>query len=424
MIKTVTGDVFFQKYESPLFSGYDKEREQIDKIVKDVQTRGDEALKDYTERFDGIRPAAFPVEEEEITAAARLLEPALKDAVREACGNVAEYHRKQLPASYWQPEEGLLRGVLHRPYDRAGIYVPGGTAAYPSSVMMTVVPARVAGVEEIILCTPPAADGNINPLTLFTAREAGATRIFRVGGAQAVAAMAYGTETIPPVQVITGPGNIYVTLAKKQVYGDVGIDMLAGPSEIMVVAAADKRADFIAADLLSQAEHDALSRVFLVTMSSALAEETCTETEKQLRALPRREIAEKVLKNNSWIILVDSLEQAWDVVNLVAPEHLELHLPDAWQYLSRIKNAASIFLGEYSPEPLADYMAGLNHVLPTGGAARFSSPLGVCNYMKYSQVMAYSAPALKKKVPGISRLARVEGLEAHARAAEIRFEKQ
>ncbi len=308
------------------------------------------------------------------------------------------------------------------PIKSAGIYAPGGTACYPSSVLMTAVPALLAGVERILLCTPPDSSGKVNPLVLLAARESGVQDIFKIGGAQAIAAMAYGTETVPRVDKIAGPGNIYVTLAKKEVFGQVGIDLLAGPSELLIVA--DEQADpvFVAADLLAQAEHDLMSRVFLATTSRRMADEVLSQLEKQLGLLSRKETVKRCLLDNGAIVLLASLEQSWELSNWLAPEHLELHFVDPWRYLDRFKNAGTIFLGPYSSSPLGDYWAGSNHVLPTGGTARYASPLGVMDFIKYSQIVYYSPEAACRARASIEILARQEGLEAHARAVSIRGE--
>ena len=334
--------------------------------------------------------------------------------------NIDRFHRRQLTGSWWEPGPGYIIGQRVKPLQSVGAYVPGGRAAYPSSVLMTVAPARVAGVEQIIVTTPPGPDGKINPLTLLAARMAGAAAVYKIGGAQAVAALAFGTESVPAVQKIVGPGNLYVTLAKQQLFGQVGIDSLAGPSEILIVASDGAEPAFVTADLLAQAEHDPLARPLLLTDSRRLAEAVKAELKRQLAGLPRGDIAARALKEQGAVILVDTLAEAWPVVNRIAPEHLELHLSDAWRYLDYIENAGAIFLGPYTPESLGDYWAGSNHVLPTAGAARFASPLGVADFLKTSQVLSYTAEALQEAAHSIKILAEAESLEAHARAVTIR----
>lgn len=422
MLRTFSFYSFREDYNTTLSSwmNFSAETAKVREIIKDVREKGDKALFDYTARFDGAALHELRVTEEEENEAIKNVSPELKQAVKNAVRNIDNFHKQQLPRSFWSGDDSALLGQVYRPLEKVGAYVPGGTAAYPSSVVMTAIPARVAGVKEVYVCSPPGADGKTNPVTIFAAREAGVKKIFKAGGAQAVAALAYGTESVPRVQKIVGPGNIYVTLAKKEVYGDVGIDMLAGPSEVMIVADSSARPDYVAADLLSQAEHDVLSSSYLVTTSAALAENVQKELQKQLNDLSRKKIAETSLRERGGIILTEKLEEAWEIVNMVAPEHLEIMLEDPRSYLDNVKNAGSIFLGPYAPEPLGDYWAGLNHVLPTGGAARFSSPLGVNDFFKYSQVVAYSREALGASAAGVEILARVEGLDAHARSITIR----
>lgn len=413
----------FQQQGSYFFlDKFPEQKEAVSRIIERVRREGDSALKDLTRSLDGVELAGLKVTSGEMDRACAEVAPGLKQAIRQARENIEQFHRRQLPSSWWEPGEGWLMGQRFTPLKSAGIYVPGGTACYPSSVLMAAVPASLAGVKQILLCTPPDSTGNVNPVILMAARESGVQDIFKVGGAQAIAAMAYGTETVPRVDKIVGPGNIYVTLAKKEVFGQVGIDLLAGPSELLIVA--DEQADpaFIAADLLSQAEHDILSRVFLATTSRQLAEQVLAQLEEQLILLPRKETVKRCLQDNGAVILLSSLEQSWEIANRLAPEHLELHLVDPWRYLDRFKNAGAIFLGSYSPSPLGDYWAGSNHVLPTGGTARYASPLGVMDFVKYSQVVYYSPEAFYKAGPSIEVLARQEGLEAHARAVAIRGE--
>ncbi len=406
---------------SPL--DYANEREQVAEIIETVRRSGDSALKAYTLRFDQADLRELKAADREIEQATGEVDPLLLAAIREAKGNIERYHRHQLAQNWWESGPGWTAGQRYIPLQSVGAYIPGGTAAYPSSVLMTVVPAKVAGVKEIYICTPPDSSGRINPLTLAAAREAGVSAVFKIGGAQAVAAMAYGTETIPAAQKIVGPGNIYVTLAKKEVFGQVGIDMLAGPSEIVIVAGAEARADYIAADLLSQAEHDPLSRSLLVTPSENLAAEVKNHLAEQIISLPRRRIAEQSLTEQGAVIMVPGLEEAWPVVNDLAPEHLELHLDEAWQYLDRITSAGAVFIGPYTPESLGDYWAGSNHVLPTSRAARYASALGVADFIKRSQVICYTKEALQESASRIAALARAEGLEAHARSVLMRRHK-
>ncbi len=399
---------------------FHEEEAQVKSIIQQVRLEGDKALQTFSEKFDGISLRDFRVTSGEQEEAKQQVSLSLKEAIKAAESNIRAFHRKQLPLSGWEAEDGVIRGQVYRPLQKAGVYIPGGTAAYPSTVLMAVIPALVAGVEEIYLCTPPGPDGKVNPTTRFTADVLGVSGVFKLGGAHAVAALAFGTETVPRVQKIVGPGNIYVTLAKKAVYGQAGIDMLAGPSEIMVVAGEESHPEYVAADMLSQAEHDPLSRAFLVTDSNILAGEVSRELSTQLEDLPRREVAEKSLREQGAAVLVQEIEEAWEVVNQVAPEHLEIMLPDPWQYLDRVKNAGSIFLGSYTMESIGDYYAGVNHVLPTSGGACFASPLGVHDFLKYSQVLHYSQRSLERDAAHVEELAGEEGLEAHLRAVKKR----
>lgn len=395
----------------------------VDRIVGDVRRDGDRAILKYTELIDG---AAFPgknfaVTREEYDEAARLADPKVVLSLKKAAANIASYHMEQKPKSWiTYREHGSLLGQSCIPLDRAGIYVPGGTASYPSSVLMNAIPAKVAGVEEILMAVPPAKDGKVNPYVLLAAREAGVTKVFKMGGAQAIAAFAFGTASVPRVDKITGPGNLFVTLAKKAVYGHVDIDMLAGPSEILIVADAAADARCVAADMLSQAEHDALASSILVTDSEALAEAVKGELEKQLAKLPRREIAAASLKRNGLIILAADLPQAMELANLSAPEHLEILTAQPFQLLPYVRHAGAVFLGPHSPEPLGDYFAGPNHVLPTGGTARFYSVLNVETFMKRTSVISYTRSALTAAADDIIRLAEAEGLDAHANAIRMR----
>ena len=397
--------------------------EVVDKIVNDVRAHGDEAVFRYTNAFDGVTLTADTIEvsEEEFSLAKEQVDEQVLGAIRQAIANVKSFHEEQLPKSWLTYREyGSMLGQSCIPLERVGIYVPGGTAAYPSSVIMNAVPAMVAGVKEIIMVVPPTRDGSVNPYVLTAAREAGVTRIFKVGGAQAVAALAFGTMLIPQVDKITGPGNIFVTLAKKAVYGHCGIDMLAGPSEILIVA--DNTADpsYIAADMLSQAEHDVLASSILVTTSKELAGQVIAEIEQQVNQLPRQTIAQAALDRNGLIIIVEDIMEAMELANLSAPEHLEILTEQPFAMLPYVRNAGAVFLGPYSPEPLGDYLAGPNHILPTGGTARFYSVLNVETFMKKTSIIAYTKKALTAVSSKVIALAEAEGLTAHANAIRVR----
>ncbi|EAX49009.1 Histidinol dehydrogenase [Thermosinus carboxydivorans Nor1] len=399
--------------------------EVVAQIVGDVRREGDDALLRYTRAIDGaeLSPATLAVSEAEFAAAVGMVDCAAVAAIRRAIANVRRFHAEQLPKSWFtEREQGAILGQKCIPLDRVGIYVPGGTAAYPSSVIMNAVPAAVAGVKEIIMTVPPHRDGSINPYVLVAAREAGVTQVFKVGGAQAIAAMAFGTATIPKVDKIVGPGNLFVTLAKKAVYGHCDIDMLAGPSEILIIADSTADPRYIAADLLSQAEHDPLASSILITDSTALARQVAAEIEVQLAALPRREIAAAALRRAGLIIIARDLFEAVELANMSAPEHLEIVTADPFSLLPYVRHAGAVFLGPYSPEPLGDYLAGPNHVLPTGGTARFYSVLNVETFMKKTSIIAYTKAALAAVSDDIIRLATVEGLQAHANAVRLRKE--
>ncbi|SMB99809.1 histidinol dehydrogenase [Thermanaeromonas toyohensis ToBE] len=392
-------------------------------IVEDVRREGQAAVVRYTQELDGVflPPESFRVTEEELVAAWESINSQMLLALRRAKENIMDYHRRQLPNSWFMTDKlGNVLGQICRPLQRVGIYIPGGTAAYPSSVLMTALPAKVAGVEEIVLVTPPRPDGSVHPLVLVAALEAGVTEIYKMGGAQAIAALAYGTEYIRPVDKIVGPGNLYVTLAKKEVYGQVDIDMLAGPSEIVVVADKCARPDWVAADLLSQAEHDPLAGAALITPERSLAEAVIQELNKQLKLLPRASIASRALENYGAAIVVKDMYQALERANTLAPEHLELYVTDPWRWLGMVYNAGAIFLGPYSPEPVGDYLAGPSHVLPTGGTGRFYSGLSIDTFIKKSSVIAYHPQGLLDIAREVEELARAEGLEAHARAIALR----
>ena len=398
--------------------------EVVDAIIADVRARGDAALRDYALRFDGARLEELEVSAQEMDQALADADPYFLDTLRMAAANIEAFHRCQLRDSFVMTEQdGVILGQKYTPVERAGVYVPGGTAAYPSTVLMDVIPARVAGVPEIVMTTPAGRDGRVDPAILAAASVAGVTRIFKTGGAQAVAALAYGTESVPAVDKIVGPGNIYVATAKRKVYGKVGIDMIAGPSEILVLADGGCSPAWVAADLLSQAEHDRLASPVLVTDSEALALAVQAEVEAQLDALPRRDIARASVETGGKIILCGSLDQAVDVCNIIAPEHLELCVEDPFALLGRIKNAGSIFLGRNVPEALGDYFAGPNHTLPTSGTARFSSPLGVDDFVKRSSFIYYTREALGRVKDRIAGFAEAEGLHAHARSVTIRYEE-
>ena len=393
-------------------------------ILEAVRTEGDEALLRFTERFDHVRLDSLQVTQEEWDEGLEKVDEAFMDILRQAAENIRRYHEQQRRQNYMiTGEDGVVMGKIFRPIEKVGMYVPNGTAAYPSTVLMDLVPARIAGCEEIVMVTPPGADGRVNPYILAAARVAGITKIFKVGGAQAIAALAYGTESVPKVYKIIGPGNAYVAEAKKQVHGLVSTDTVAGPSEVLIVADENNDPRILAADMLAQAEHDPDASAMLVTGSAALAGQVAQELKKQLAVLPRREIAGASLKNNGMIILTDgSMDMALEIANLIAPEHLELCVEEPMQYLGKVRNAGSIFLGRYSPEPLGDYMAGPNHTLPTGGSAKFSSPLSVDDFVTASQFTCYTKEALKKIAPSIVRFAGEEGLQGHARSILSRFE--
>lgn len=403
-------------------SGTTEQLLAVKAIMENVKQEGDAAVKRYTERFDGAVLDTLLVTIEEIDEAYADMDENMLDILQEAAANIRSFHEKQLRPSWMTTEEnGTILGQKITPLDSVGVYVPGGTAAYPSSVLMNVVPAKVAGVDRIVMVSPPGKNGKIPAAVLVAADMAGVKEIYKIGGAQAVAALAYGTESIKSVDKITGPGNIYVALAKREVYGDVDIDMIAGPSEITILADETARASEVAADLLSQAEHDERACSILVTTSEKLAHEVAEEVERQLAVLPRREIAAKSLEHYGAIYLVRDMDEAVETINQIAPEHLEMMTENAMELLGRIKHAGAIFIGRYSSEPVGDYFAGTNHVLPTNGTARFSSPLNVEDFQKKSSIIAYSESAFKKNGEKIAAFARLEGLEAHARAIETRF---
>ena len=392
-------------------------------IIYNVRKNGDKALFEYCEKFDKAKLTSLEVSEEEIAEAFESVEPRFIDILRSAAENIRDFHQKQVRNSFIiNDKDGVVIGQKVIPVERAGLYVPGGTAAYPSTVLMDSIPAKIAGCTEICITTPPNAEGKVNPVILAAAKIAGVDRIFKVGGAQAIAALAYGTETVPKVDKIVGPGNAFVAEAKKQVYGTVSIDMIAGPSEILVVADSKSNPKFVAADLLSQAEHDKMASAVLVTDSMDFAKQVSDEIERQLALLPREEIARVSIDNNGKIIVSDDLMKAIDIANEIAPEHLELCVDNPFDYLDKIKHAGSIFMGRYCPEALGDYFAGPNHTLPTTGTARFSSPLSVDDFVKKSQYTYYTKEALSKVADDVAFFAEKEGLSAHARSATVRFE--
>ena len=396
----------------------------VAEIISDVRENGDAALYKYGEKFDKVKLASLEVTPQEIEEAMSLVEPEFIEIIKEAAENITLYHKKQLQEGFEiKKENGIILGQKVMSVKRAGLYVPGGTAAYPSTVLMDCIPAKIAGVKELCITTPPSADGKVNPVILAAAKIAGADRIFKVGGAQAIAALAYGTGTVPKVDKIVGPGNVFVAEAKRQVYGLVSIDMIAGPSEILVVADGTCNPEFVAADLLSQAEHDKLATAVLVTDSPLLAENVRDELERQLSLLPREEIARTSIENNGKIIIVSSIDQAIEISNEIAPEHLEICVDNPFDYLDKVENAGSIFLGKMCPEALGDYFSGTNHTLPTSGTAKFSSPLSVDDFIKKSAYSYYTPEALGSVAEKVAFFAEKEGLSAHARSATVRLKK-
>ena len=398
----------------------------VQEILDTVREKQDEAVFDYTKKFDGadINPGNILVTEEEVREAYAQMDENLLRIVRRALANIEAYHQKQMQYSWFDSKpDGTMLGQKVTALRRVGVYVPGGKAVYPSSVLMNVMPAKVAGVEEIIMVTPPGKDGKVNPTTLVAAKEAGVTAVYKVGGAQAVAALAYGTESIPKVDKIVGPGNIYVALAKKAVYGHVSIDSIAGPSEILVLADETANPRYVAADLLSQAEHDELASAILVTTSRELAEQVSRETDRFIQELSRGEIIQKSLDNYGHILVADTMEDAIDAANEIASEHLEIMTAEPYQVMTKIRNAGAIFIGEYSSEPLGDYFAGPNHILPTNGTAKFFSPLSVDDFLKKSSIIAYSREALEQVHEDIEQFAEAEQLTAHANSVRVRFEE-
>ena len=405
-----------------------KEQEgTVNEILSNIRENGDKALFDYTLRFDKaeINAENIKVTKEEIEAAYKEVDPDLIRVIRRAMGNITAYHELQKHNSWIDTKpDGTILGQKITPLQRVGVYVPGGKAAYPSSVLMNVVPAKVAGVDEIIMCTPPGADGKVYATTLVTANEAGVDTIYKVGGAQAIGAMAFGTESVPVVDKIVGPGNIFVALAKKAVFGYTGIDSVAGPSEVLVLADETANPRYVAADLLSQAEHDQMASAILITTSRELAEKVSEEIDGFVKVLERREIIQASLDNYGYILVAEDMEEAIDTVNAIASEHLEIVTKDPFEVMTKIRNAGAIFLGESSSEPLGDYFAGPNHVLPTNGTARFFSPLGVDTFIKKSSIISYSRSALEAVHEDIEKFATAEGLTAHANSIRVRFEEK
>lgn len=394
----------------------------VSNIIKNVKENGDDAVREYTVRFDGSVPKKTVVAKEELDSYLDMVDDDFKSAIIKARDNIYDFHLRQAQQSWMTTKEnGVIMGQRVRGLHRVGIYVPGGTAAYPSSVLMNAIPAKIAGVKEIIMVTPPGKDGNPNPNIMAAAAVAGVDKVFLVGGAQAVAALAYGTDNIPKVDKIVGPGNIFVATAKKLLYGIVDIDMVAGPSEILIVADKTADASFLAADLMSQAEHDKLASAILLTTSSDLARATVHEIDKQIKNLERQNIIEESLDNYGEIIVCESLDQAIKFANELAPEHLELCVSEPLKYIGKVDNAGSVFLGNFSPEPLGDYFAGPNHVLPTSGTARFFSPLGVDSFVKKSSFIYYTSQELRNAKDDIIKLAESEGLTAHANSISVRF---
>lgn len=403
-------------------TAYAKIDHVVAKIIADVQEQGDEALQSYTAQFDQVEINNIRVSEAEFTQAWNEVDPAFIEALIAAKKNIVQFHERQLEQSWLLDRgEGILLGQLVRPIERIGVYVPGGKAVYPSTVLMDTIPAKVAGCKRIVMVTPPNKDGKVNPYTLAAAKLVGVDEVYKVGGAQAIAALAYGTETIQPVDKIVGPGNIYVARAKKMVFGAVDIDMIAGPSEVCIIADEGANPAYIAADLLAQAEHDEMAVTTLITTSPSMAAWVEQELEEQMSQLERHEIIQKSLQSHGRIYIVKDLAKGFALMNEIAPEHLELMIQDPFQWIPKVQNAGAVFVGSYSPEPLGDYYAGPNHTLPTGGTARFSSPLGVYDFIKKSSVIYYNEQELAQAKEHIIRIAEQEGLTAHANAIRIRF---
>ncbi|MBR3509510.1 MAG: histidinol dehydrogenase [Lachnospiraceae bacterium] len=418
--KNILGDLLKR---SP--NNYGKYEDTVNEILANVKANGDQALFEYTKKFDRFELTAenIQVTRQEIEEAYQKLDPSLIEVIRKAAENIRTFHTKQLRTSWFDAKpDGTILGMKITALEKVGVYVPGGKAAYPSSVLMNVVPAKVAGVDQVIMTTPPGADGKVNPGTLVAADIAGVDVIYKVGGAQAIAALAYGTQSIPKVDKITGPGNIFVALAKKAVYGYVSIDSIAGPSEILVLADESANPRYVAADLLSQAEHDELASAILITTSSELAKKVSEEVDGFVAILERKEIIQKSLDNYGYILVAETMQDAIDAVNEIASEHLEILTKNPFDIMTKIRNAGAIFLGEYASEPLGDYFAGPNHILPTNGTAKFFSPVNVDDFIKKSSIISYSREALQKVNEDIIMFAKSEGLTAHANSIKVRFE--
>lgn len=406
-------------------NNYGEYEERVNTIIEAVKTNGDAAVFDYTRQFDkaDISKDNILVTEDEIKEAYEQVDAALLAVIQKALVNIKKYHEKQVQNSWFTTEDGIILGQKVTPLQTVGVYVPGGRAAYPSSLLMNVLPAKIAGVSRIIMCTPPGADGKVYPSTLVAAKEAGVDEIYKAGGAQAVAAMAFGTESIPKADKIVGPGNIYVALAKKAVFGYVGIDSIAGPSEILVLADETADARYVAADLLSQAEHDEMASAILITTSETLAKQVSMEADEFIKTLSRQEIITKSLDNYGYILVADTMKDAVAAANDIASEHLEIVTADPFHVMTKIKNAGAIFIGPFSSEPLGDYFAGPNHVLPTNGTAKFFSALSVDDFIKKSSIISYSREALEKVHEDIEQFAKCEGLTAHANSIHVRFDE-
>ncbi len=413
---------FLKKVEERNRSTNDQVTSVVKDIIENVRINGDAAVREYTIRFDGQAPDCFEVSQDVLTEAVKTCDPAFVETLRKAAANIRDFHERQKQQSWLNTKEnGVILGQRIRGLARVGLYVPGGTAAYPSSVLMNAIPAKIAGVKELIMVTPPQKDGKPNPAIMAAAMIAGVDRVFLMGGAQAVAALAYGTESVPKVDKIVGPGNIFVATAKKLLYGMVDIDMIAGPSEILVLADDSANPKYLAADLMSQAEHDKMASAILVTTSQTLANATVQELARQVQTLSRKEIIEESLRNFGVIIVCDTMEKAVQMANDLAPEHLEVCCQNPLEYIGKLDNAGSVFLGNYSPEPLGDYFAGSNHVLPTSGTARFFSPLSVDSFVKKSSFIYYTDEALRADKDDIIRFANTEGLTAHANSIIVRY---
>ena len=426
MIKTIeySENLNLEKELARSQFSYDDVNETVENILKDVKKRGDKALFEYTKKFDKVDLKTLEVSEEEIQKAFDTIDKELLEVIKYSHDNIKLFHEKQVRNNFIvKKENGVSLGQIINPIEKVGLYVPGGTAAYPSTVLMNAVPAKIAGCKEIIMVTPPTSDGTILPSLLVAAKIAGVDRIFKVGGAQSIAALSYGTESIPKVYKIVGPGNIYVAMAKKMVYGEVSIDMIAGPSEVLIIADDSANPVHVAADLLSQAEHDKLAASILVTTSKELAKNVAEQLEIQLKELEREEIARTSIENQGRIIITKTIDEAIKISNEIAPEHLELAVSNPFELLTRVKNAGSIFMGHNTPEPLGDYLAGPNHTLPTSGTAKFSSPLSVDDFIKKSSFIYYSKEGLEEVKDKVIKFAESEGLTAHARSVSKRFEK-